>query len=394
MDGDAKDASMNSGETPILELPRPTWPVSPRREDVDAKHRKLARLLADADCEALLVLERANFRWLTGGAAERGIYHAEECPALYFNPSLRWVICGSIDTQRLFDEELDGLGFQVKEWPTTIGREQFLTDLCHGRRMAVDRPFRDFKHVGLYLEQERRRLSVHEQEHLRELGGLLAHALEATARNLTRGDREEEIAGHLAHRLLKHGVDPVVLSIAAEDRGRLYRRPGFTGARAETRCQLQATASKFGLFATASRTVCLDAPADAIKHEHETACRVQAAWLATVRAGDRPAALFQSARTLLRETPFEHEDRLSTPGWWTGRQPSETLFLPASPEQFLDGQALVWQARIGGSVVCETCQVGEKRINLIAPVEDWPIRRYVIQGERYDLPDLLIRNPS
>src|SRR5437016_9874217 len=54
----------------------------------------------------------------------------------------------------------------------------------------------------------------------------------------------------------KRGTEPIVLSIAAEDRARTYRRSGFTSAPVQTRCVLQATASKFGLFATASRTVC------------------------------------------------------------------------------------------------------------------------------------------
>ena len=85
---------------------------------------------------------------------------------------------------------------------------------------------------------------------------------------------------------------------------------------------------------------------------------------------------------------------VSSLGWWTGRQPSEALSTPDVPERFLEGQALVWQARIGAAAVCETCLVQENGINLLAPVEDWPIRRYVIQGTRFDLPDLLIRDPS
>lgn len=369
-------------------------PLSPRREDIEQKHAKIARLLGDCQCEAALFLERPNVRWFTSGASERGVYHVEECPALFINPNQRWVICGSVDTQRLFDEELDGLGFQVKEWPSTMRPEQFLVELCGSRAMACDRSFREYRQVGAYLEQERRRLSRFEQDRLRELSGLLARALEATARNLQPGDAEEEIAGHLAHRLLKRGVEPVVLSIAAEDRARTYRRSGFTGATVTTRCLLQATAAKFGLFATASRTVCFVPPDDTVKQEFEYASRLQAVWLASIKPGDRPAALYESARSQLRRTPYEHEVRLSAPGWWTGRLPSEALFTPGGAERFGPGQAVVWQARIGGMAACETRLVGENQIIPVAPVEDWPFRRYVIQGERFDLPDLLIRSPS
>jgi Xaa-Pro aminopeptidase len=385
---------MTSDETPTIELFGLSMQLSPRREDIDLKQAKIARLLADAQCEAVLLLERPNVRWFTSGAAERGVYHAEECPVLFVNSNQRWVICSSVDTQRLFDEELDGLGFQVKEWPSTMLPEQFLTELCAGRTMATDRSFREFKRVGTYLEQERRRLSRFEQERLRELGSLLVHAIEATARHLQPGDREEEVAGHLAHRLLKRGAEPIALSITAEDRARTYRRTGFTSAQIEKRCLLQATAGKFGLFATASRTVCLGPPDETVKQEFEFASRLQAVWLASTKPGDRPAALYETARPLLRRTPFEHESRLSSPGWWTGRLPSEALFTPGGQERFADRQAVVWQARIGGMAVCETRLVTENAIIPLTAVEDWPFRRYVIQGERFDLPDLLIRNPS
>jgi Xaa-Pro dipeptidase len=385
---------MSTDAAQTVELFQLTVPLSARRHDIELKQNKVAKLLADANCEALLLLERANVRWFTDGANERGVYHAEECPAVYINANQRWIICSSVDTQRLFDEELDGLGFQVKEWPMAISRDQFLAELCYNRAMACDRGFREFKHVGTYLEQERRRLSQFEQEQLRELGALLTHAIEATARNLQPGDSEEEAVGHLAHRLLKRGADPVGLSAAAEDRTRLYRRPGFTSTRTERLCVLQATAGKFGLFATTSRTVCFGPPDERLKQEYETASRLQAAWLASIKVGDRPAAMYETAQTLLQRTPFEHETRLSPPGWWTGRMPSEALFLPNVQERFADRQAVVWQSRIGGAAVCATCLVTENGIIPITAVEDWPFRRYVIQGARFDVPDLLTRNPS
>ena len=62
-------------------------------------------------------------------------------------------------------------------------------------------------------------------------------------------------AGHIAHRLLRHGAEPVALSVAADDRGRTYRRPGFTSAPVTRTCTFQATAARGGVHVTASRTV-------------------------------------------------------------------------------------------------------------------------------------------
>jgi len=383
---------MNNPVEPDVDTLRMPLAETSRRVDIEVKQAKVGGMLADAECDSLLLLERANARWMTCGATERGVYHAEECPAVFVNPHQRWIICSSVDTQRLFDEELDGMGFQLKEWPGTMTRDQFLTDLCHGRKVASDMPYRDCKEVAPFLTHERRKLSRYEQERLKDLGKLLVSALQATARNVQPGDREDEIAGHVAHRLFKRGAETVAVSIAAEDRARTYRRPGFTSAQVHTRCLLQATACKFGLFATAARTVCFGQPGDAIKQELETASRLQAVWMATIRKGDKPAVIFDTAKSVLRGTPYEHELRLSGPGWWTGRMPSECLFTPGHPERFVDGNAVVFQSRIGGLAACDTFFVHESGINPIAPVEDWPFRRYVIQGSRYDLPDLLIRD--
>ena len=88
----------------------------------------------------LLALEPENFAWLTSGATPRGILDPSELPVVYYSAEQRWIIAGNPDSQRLFDEEVDGLGFQLKEWPWHWGREQLLTDLCQGRRLVSDRP--------------------------------------------------------------------------------------------------------------------------------------------------------------------------------------------------------------------------------------------------------------
>src|SRR5207249_2599999 len=70
----------------------------------------------------------------------RGILDPASAPAVYCTAEGRWLIASNIDSQRIFDEDIDGLGFQLKEWPWHWGREQFLADLCFNRKIACDRP--------------------------------------------------------------------------------------------------------------------------------------------------------------------------------------------------------------------------------------------------------------
>lgn len=364
---------------------------SPRRLDIEVKQQKIAKLLLDLKCELVLLLEPANFRWFTSGANVRGVHHGEEHPALMATLNQRWLLCSSMDTQRLFDEELDGFGFQVKEWPWHSHRDSFLADLCYGRKVASDLNIKECKNVGAFFENERRCLSAFEQEYVQKLGQLLAHALEATGRNLERGDREEEVAGHLAHRLLRHGVEPIALQISADQRARNYPRSGFTSATVERTCLLQATVSKYGLFATASRMVCFGPPDESLQQEYEAACSLYASWVESIKANDRPAALFETMRSRFKDTPDEHRGHYSTPGWLTGRMAVELMFTDNKNDVFEEGQLHVWQARSRGTSVCDTFLLKENTWIPMTAVEDWPIRCYVIQGTRVECPDILIR---
>src|SRR5262245_53973981 len=124
-----------------------------RRADIDAKLALIAQLLQEVQCDGLLLLAEQNFAWLTSGATSRGVLDPREQPGVYCNGDARWLVCANADSQRLFDEELDGLGFQLKEWPYHWGREQLLADLCQGRKVACDQPLGECVAAGEQLRR-------------------------------------------------------------------------------------------------------------------------------------------------------------------------------------------------------------------------------------------------
>src|SRR5262249_1700299 len=101
-----------------------------RRADIDANQAQVAALLAEVDCEALFIFEPENFSWFTSGATPRSILDPHQLPGLFVAPEIRALMASNVDAQRLFDEELDGLGFQLKEWPWQAGREQLMSYLA------------------------------------------------------------------------------------------------------------------------------------------------------------------------------------------------------------------------------------------------------------------------
>jgi Xaa-Pro dipeptidase len=366
--------------------------TSDRRLDIEAKMPLAARLLQQTSCEGLLLLEPENVAWLTSGAMDRGRPDPASAPAVYCNGEQRWVVCSNMDSQRLFDEELDGLGFQLKEWPWHWGREQLLADICQNRRVACDRPILDTRPANEALRTLRRTLTVYEQACYLALGKLVSHALEAACRNLSLKETERDVAGQIGHRLMHRGALPLHVGVAADGRSRFYRNGGFTSTEIKKYALLTATARKYGLVATASRSVCFGTLDEDLRKEQNAVCRVNASYLASTWPEAVPREILNSGRRIYQLGGCEHEWRLVPQGWLTGRLPVELPLAPHTEELFRVGWAVTWNVTAGAACNCDTYLITEQGPRALTPVENWPVKRIRIQGTELICPDILIRD--
>ena len=372
--------------------PAPPDRTDARRADVEAKQERIAVVLDAMGCEAALLLMPAHVSWVTSGLNVRGLVAESERPGIYTNGRQRWLLCSNVDTQRLFDEELDRLGFQLKEWAWDAGRAELLSNVVAGRKVAGDRPFPNMPLLLDKFRPQLRVLSAFEQEVYTDLGRLVAHAVEATARNCAAGQSEEDIAGQLGHRLLHHGAEPVSLSVMADGRGEKYRRAGFTSAMVTQTCTLQATAQRDGLFATAGRTVAFEPVAGDFRAAYDTALRLAAVYFSLSVPEQSISTARAAGQAMLANGPFEYESRLSQPGYGAGRFPAEELRRFGHDEPFMANQALMWQPRVGPAALVETVLVTPQGAEGVTGPQDWPFKRVRITGgTAFDIPDILIR---
>jgi Xaa-Pro aminopeptidase len=362
-----------------------------RRSDIDAKMALVANLLREVSCDGLILLEPENFAWLTAGATARGAIDPDALPGVYCNGESRWVLASNADSQRLFDEEIDGLGFQLKEWPWHWGRDQLLADLCQNRKVACDRPMPGTEHVGEALRGLRRRLSPYEQAGLRALGQIVSHALEATCRSMNAQETEREIAGHLSHRLLHRGAQPIHVGVAADGRSRLYRHFGYTPTVIQHYAVLTATARKYGLYASASRTVSFGALVEDLRQDHNAVCRVGASYLASTWPDAVPREILLAGRRIYHISNAEHEWMHRPQGHITGRTAVELPLTPQTEELFQAEWAVTWNASAGVALGCDTFLITEEGPKVLTPTEIWPLKRIRIQGAEFVRPDVLQR---
>jgi Xaa-Pro aminopeptidase len=364
---------------------------SDRRVDIELKQAQVAELLQKIGCDGLLILEPENFVWLTSGANARGVLDPAELPGLYFTMEHRWILSSNVDSQRLFDEELDGLGFQLKEWPWHWGRQQLLNDLCQGRNVACDRAYNSFKTVDEELRGLRRRLTPYEQACCRAVGAIVSHAIEATCRTMSRDETEREIAGQISHRLLHRGAQPLAIEVAADGRSRVYRQCGFTSTPIKRYGAFTATACKYGLYVTASRSVSFGEPDAEFRKEHDAACKIAATYLASSWPDAVPRQVLSMGRNVYELTGFEHEWRLCQQGHLTGRRPVEMSLTPQTLELIPADCALTWRVSVGAAFSCDTFLITDKGPQLLTPTEMWPSKLIRVQGAEVYRPDVLAR---
>jgi Xaa-Pro aminopeptidase len=365
--------------------------ISDRRLDIETKMGMVGTLLQGIGCEGLLLMEPENYAWLTSGAVDRGRPDPGSAAALYCTADQRWLLASNADCQRIFDEELDGLGFQLKEWPWHWDRDRFVADLLQNRRVACDRPFPNTQQVAERLPALRRKLTAYEQACYAAAGQVVAHALEATCRTFAVNETEREVAGQVSHRLLHRGALPLHIGVAADSRSRHYPNHGFTSTPIRKYALVTATARKYGLTVTTSRAVSFGPLDEQIRKEQNAVCRVSASYLASTWPDAVPREILLAGQRIYLLSGFEHEWRLSPQGHITGRLPVELQLTPTTEVLFHPGWAVTWIASAGAASSCDTYLITDQGPKTLTPAELWPLKRIKIQGAEFVRPDVLQR---
>ena len=135
--------SMSSGEFHIID--------PERAKDIDRKHQNLTEFIREHSYDGLLLTRPENFSWFTtGGDASRGSW-SDLTSGLFITPEARVLLSRNTDATQIFDRDIPGLGFQLKERLWQEDRAVLMSDLCRGRNVACDQPFERCEDVSLHV---------------------------------------------------------------------------------------------------------------------------------------------------------------------------------------------------------------------------------------------------
>jgi Xaa-Pro aminopeptidase len=366
-----------------------------RREDVEFKHERIREFLNATDHDAAVLGLADSVAWFTSGgdlALDQG---SEGCTILlYINRTSRAVIADNVQSGRVFEEELAGLGFQLKEHPWHEDAARVVAELGHNKRLVTD--------LGSYgvefsrresdpLRKLRRRLTPVERLRLRMLGRTLSQAVEATCRNFDRGEREADVAGHLAHRLIREGVTPIDLRVAADDRQSRFRQPRSKAAPIANRATITVTGRRHGLCASMSRTVAFGEVDDAFRTQHALAAMVDATCIFFSRPGQVVSEVFRRAKRIYQKFDHPQEWLFDYQGNLVGYSPREAVLRPDSTLVLESDNALAWSPSVRAARSQDTVIIDSRGYEILTEAKDWPQIEVSVKGYQIQRPGILIR---
>jgi Xaa-Pro dipeptidase len=366
--------------------------LSVRRADVEAKHQRIIAYLERTGYDAVLLGRADSLAWFTSGG-DLGIDVTSEAGAawIFVSRKCRTLFADNVQSARLFEEELAGLGFQLKERAWFDDPDRFVTDVSHSKRVASDLPRPGLLDESKALRALRYPLTGIERQRLRELGRTLTLAVESTCRNFHTGETEAHVAGHLAHRLLREGVTPVCIRVAGDDRLARFRQPKFKSAEIRDRATIAAVGRRFGLCAAVTRTVAFGKVDKQVHADHGLAAMVDATCIFFSRPGEAVAEVFRRAKRIYEKFDHPHEWTLDYQGAQIGYSPREMVFRPDCPATLTHGMAVCWSPSVGSARSEDTVVVDSRGFEVVTEAQNWPKIEVMVKGFAIPRPGILMR---
>ena len=366
--------------------------LTARRAQVEENHRRIVAWLDTNDYHGVTLARADSIAWFTaGGDLGQNLGGDGASVAIFVNRGTRAVLADNVQSARVFEEELAGLGFQLKERPWHADDTRIIAELTHNRRVATDA-----HHPGLIPESTALRalrtpLTPFERDRLRALGRTLTLAVEATCGNFLPGESEADIAGHLAHRLFREGVVPVDLRVAGDDRLARYRQPVFKSAPIERRATITATGRRHGLCASVTRTVAFGPIPQQVQADHTVASMVDATCIYFSRPGEPVAEVLRRARRIYEKSGRPHEWTLDYQGAFIGYAPNEGWLTPDGATVLEPGQAIRWNPSVGSARSEDTIVIDARGFEVVTEAQNWPKINVSVKGFAIDRPGILQR---
>lgn len=365
-----------------------------RLSDVDEKHARVRSMLAASGADALLLQDPANIAWFTAGA-DTARCTVEGCQtSLFVTDDARLFATNAVDSAQLFEREVFGLGFQLKQREWFQPHEALVEDLCRGRKVVSDSGCEGTRSIAKNVVQMRRPLTDLEVDRIRRLSKVLVHAVEVSASHIRRGVSEASVAGELTHRLIRRTITPVRIQVCADGRNIRYRHWSYSEDPIESYATVSCVAKRWGLHVAVSRTVCLNQIPEDLWSAHQKAVMMHATGMYFSRTGQQLKDIWPKVRRIYDKFGLPTEWQLADQAEVIGYRAMEHQLTPDSEFELQAPTAMHWHPGVHAALAGDTILVMPGGCEIVTRSAVWPQLRVQVKGHNVSCCGLLMIRDS
>ncbi|MHB1653280.1 MAG: M24 family metallopeptidase [Desulfitobacteriaceae bacterium] len=356
--------------------------------EVIAKVRLVRSQLAKKGLEGVMINDQANLAWLTGGRFFVNLASVAGVGTLWIGPEKVELIANNVEGQRLWQEESahdvcdDWVTYP---WYDEGKRAQLMVERIKGLHTATDL---DLAEEFLNL---RLKLTPVEQERFLSFGRSVGEAVESAARDFLPGESEYQVAARLAQASLERGMEPLVCLVGGDDRARLHRHPLPTEQTIAKYAILVLSARKWGLVASATRSVYFGQIPQELAAKQRAVNEVDASFMVASRPGTSLGEVFKAGQAAYARQGFAEEWQLHHQGGLTGYQSREVKATPQTKRLIEVGHVLAWNPTLQGTKAEDTVLVRANGLQNLTATGNFPTETVEIAGQSFLRPVILER---
>jgi Xaa-Pro aminopeptidase len=363
-------------------------------DEFNTKLKKILDLVEIKNLDGVILNTQKNFSWITCGGDDHVVYSSDiGVASIIITPSRRILLCKNIEKNRLIEEELNQLEFEVAHFPWHANLENEIKKIMGDAKFGSDTNFsiRNIQSIDKELMNLRLNLVGDEIRRAKELGRLTAKIFENSCKDIKRNMMEFEIAGSISKDLLEYGIYPAVLLIAVDDRVFKYRHPIPTTKKLDTYVMAVIVAKKFGLHIALTRFLHFGQIPPELKKKLGAVAYIDAGLINNSIPGTESGKAIRKAIEDYKNIGYVDEWKLHHQGGAIGYQPREYIASPDMNIKIVKNGLMAWNPSITGVKSEDTILVQEQGNKILTQTDDWPLCEVIYRGKKYLRPDILIK---